>query len=236
MIICKKCNSEIDGGFCSNCGYSIRVTRINGQYILHEIGSVFSLQKGIFLTIKDLLIRPGQSIREFITEDRNRLVKPILFVIICSLIYTIATQLFDFKDGYIRFSGDEKSTKTLIFNWIQSHYGYANLLIAILISGWTKILFRKYNYNFFEILILSCFVTGMMMLMYSVLGIFEGLTKLNVVQSSGVIGLVYFSWAFGQFFGRTKKRNYLKAFLSYLLGLFTFIGLVLGFVFLIDLV
>ena len=235
MIICKKCNSEINGDFCSNCGHPIRVIRINGQYILHEIGSIFNLQKGILVTIRDLLIRPGQSIREFISEDRNRLVKPILFVIICSLIYTIATQLFHFEDGYIRFSGDEKSTKTLFFNWIQSNYGYANILMAILISIWIKIFFKKYNYNFFEILILSCFVTGMMMLMYSVLGILEGLTKLNLVQSSGIIGSVYCSWAIGQFFDKTKKINYLKAFLSYFLGLITFVWLVLGLAFLIDL-
>ena len=60
------------------------------------------------------------------------------------------------------------------------------------------------------------------MLMYSVLGILEGLTKLNLVQSSGIIGSVYCSWAIGQFFDKTKKISYLKAFLSYFLGLVTF--------------
>lgn len=234
MIFCKKCNSEINGNFCSNCGQAISVKRINGEYILHEIGSVFNLQKGIFVTMKELLTKPGQCIRVFITEDRNRLVKPIVFVIISSLIYTIAARLFNFQDGYIYFSDDKETTQTLIFSWIQSNYGYANLLIAIFISMWIKIFFKKYNYNIFEILILLCFVMGMMMLIFSVFGIVDGITKLNLMKYSGMIGFVYCIWAIGQFFDKTKKVNYLKAFLSYFLGWITFILFVLGLAYLID--
>ena len=147
MNICRKCSNELNGNYCSNCGQPTRVKRINGQYILHEIGSILNFQKGILFTIKGLLTKPGQNIREFIAEDRNRLVKPIMFVIVCSLIYTIATRLFHFQDGYISYSGEEKSTGTLIFGWLQNNYGYANLLMAILISMWIKIFFKKYNYN-----------------------------------------------------------------------------------------
>jgi hypothetical protein len=234
MIICKKCKSEINGNFCSSCGQPTRVKRINGQYILQEIGCVFNLQKGILVTIKELLLRPGQCVREFISEDRNRLVKPIVFVIICSLIYTIATRLFHFQDGYIYSSDDKETTQTLIFSWIQSNYGYANILIAIFISMWIKIFFKKYKYNLFEILILLCFVMGMMMLIFSVFGIVEGLTKLNLMKYSGMIGFGYCIWAIGQFFDKTKKINYLKAFFSYFLGWITFVLLILGLAYLID--
>ncbi|MEM6298978.1 MAG: DUF3667 domain-containing protein, partial [Bacteroidota bacterium] len=56
--------------------------RIDKAYILSEISSVLNLEKGIFYTIKELLIRPGKSIRTFIHEDRTRLVKPIVFIIV----------------------------------------------------------------------------------------------------------------------------------------------------------
>lgn len=222
MNICRQCNNELNGNFCSNCGKPARVKRINGQYLLHEIGSVLNFQKGILFTIKELLTRPGQNIREFIAEDRNRLVKPIMFIIVCSLIYTITIQFFHFEDGYMNISIDEKSKKAFFFSWIQNNYGYANILIALFISVWIKVFFKKYGYNLFEILILLCFVMGIQMLLFSIFGILTGLIKQNLMQTAGLIGIVYCSWAIGQFFDKTRKVNYLKAFLSYILGMLTF--------------
>ncbi|MBX2844109.1 MAG: DUF3667 domain-containing protein [Flammeovirgaceae bacterium] len=126
--------------------------RINGKYIWNEISSVLNFDKGILYTIRELLLRPGKNIQIFILEDRNRLVKPIVFIIITSFIYTLAQQLLHFKD-YVNAGGFEESAITNIFGWIQKNYGYANILMAIFIAGWIKIFFRKYEYNFFEILI-----------------------------------------------------------------------------------
>ena len=208
--------------YCSNCGTPVALKRINGQYILKEISSVLNFDKGILYTIRELLLRPGKNIQTFILEDRGRLVKPIIFIIITSLIYTLAQQFFHFEDGYVNAVGFEESATTKIFGWIQSNYGYANILMAIFIAGWIKVFFNKYEYNFFEILILLCFVMGIGMLIYTVFGIIESITKMQILQAGGMIGLIYTSWAIGRFFDNNKKVNYLKAFLSYLLGMITF--------------
>ena len=63
--------------------------RIDGKYIWKEIVSVLNFDKGIFYTIKEIFLRPGKTIQEFLLYDRKRLVKPILFIIIMSLVYTI---------------------------------------------------------------------------------------------------------------------------------------------------
>ena len=60
------------------------------------------------------------------------------------------------------------------------------------------------------------------MLIYTVFGIIESITKMQILQLGGLIALIYTSWAIGQFFDKNKKVNYLKAFLSYLLGMITF--------------
>ncbi|VAW10324.1 hypothetical protein MNBD_BACTEROID03-1590 [hydrothermal vent metagenome] len=230
MSNCKKCKSELKGNYCSNCGRPTELTRIDSQYILSEIGSVLNFEKGILFTIKELVTNPGQSIHKFIIEDRNRLVKPIIFLIVTSLIYTIVNQIFHIEDGYIAVESDKKTTTLLIFNWIQNNYGYANIIMSLFIAIWIKIFFRKNEYNFFEILILLCFVMGVGMLIFSIFGIIEGLTRLKIMQISGVIGIVYCSWAIGQFFGKKKKTNYLKAFFFYLLGMisFTFLAIFIG--------
>jgi len=116
----------------------------------------------------------------------------------------------------------KKSATTEIFKWVQGHYGYANIIMGIFIALWTKLFFKKYDYNFFEILILLCFVMGMGMLIYSVFGIIQGLTSIKLMQIAGIVGFVYTTWAVGHFFGKDKISNYLKAFFAYLLGMLTF--------------
>lgn len=236
MNVCKKCDSEFESNYCPNCGHPQIVERINGRYILSEIASVLNFQKGILYTIKELLIRPGQSIRTFISEDRNRLVKPIMFILITSLIYTILLSIFHFEDGYISYSGDKESTTLKIFKWVQGNYGYSNIVMSIFIGLWLKILFRKYPFNFFEIIILLCFVMGVGMLIYSAFGIVQGLTHINLMQLGAIIGFVYTTYAVGQFFEKRKLLSYVKAFFAYILGMLTFTLIAVGAGILIDLI
>lgn len=235
MNICIKCDNKFEGNYCPNCGHPKKIERINGRYIFAEIASVLNFQKGILFTIKELLIRPGQNIRTFISEDRNRLVKPIMFILISSLIYTVFVEIFHFEDGYISYSDNKESTTLKIFKWVQGNYGYANIIMSIFIGLWLKILFRKYPFNFFEIIILLCFVMGVGMIIYSAFGIVQGLTHINLMQFGAIIGLVYTTYAVGQFFEKRKLLSYVKAFFAYLLGMLTFTFIAIGTGILIDL-
>ena len=233
MTNCKNCNNPVTENFCSSCGQAAKLKRIDAHYIKHEIEHVLHLEKGIFYTIKELLIRPGQNVRAFLSDNRSRLVKPIIFIVISSLIYTIINHFFHIEDSYVKVDETKRTATSAIFEWVQNHYGYANIIMGIFIALWVKLFFRKYGYNFFEILILLCFVMGMGMLLFSVFGIIEGLTKFHFTQVSGIVFFVYASWAIGQFFDKRKIKNYLKAFAAYTLGMLTFVysAKLLGFLF-----
>lgn len=196
--------------------------RIDGKYLLDEISSVFNFEKGLFYTIRELLIRPGETVREFIQKDRTRLVKPIIFIIICSFIYSIVQQIFKFEDGYIGYSFVKESAINSIFDWVSKNYGYANLLMGVFIAFWIKTFFRKYNYNFYEILILLCFIMGIGMLLFAFFGIADSLIDLQIIDKGYLIGIIYILWAIVQFFDKKKFMNYPKAIVSYFLGMITF--------------
>ena len=219
---CKRCGSKLTGEFCSDCGNPKSLRRIDGRYVVSEVASIFNFDKGILLTIRELLLRPGKNVRSFIQEDRNRLVKPLVFIILCSLIYTLFQQIFEFEDGYVNYSFDESSTSLHMFDWVTKNYGYANILIAVFIVGWIKVFFRKDDYNFFELLILLCFVIGMGMLIFSFFGMIDSLTGLPIIDKGFFLGVLYISWSIGQFFTGNKLLNSLKGIMSYMLGLFTF--------------
>lgn len=218
---CKNCNTKAPQNYCPNCGQAISLRRIDGHYITHEIEHVLHFERGILYTIRELITKPGENIRQFISENRTRLVKPIIFIIVTSLIYSLVNHFFHIEDGYVKFNESTKSTTGIIFKWVQDHYGYANIIIGIFIALWTKLFFRKYGYNFFEILILLCFAIGMEMLIFAFFTLFQGLTKIYLMQIAGIVGIAYCSWAIGQFFDKKKPINYLKAFASYMLGMIT---------------
>lgn len=229
---CKRCDVEAGGPYCANCGAPQSIPRINGQFILMELARVFNFQKGIFYTIRELLLRPGKSVNHFIHEDRSSLFKPINFVILCSVIYIVFQRYFRFEDGYVNYSelGWGDSAVTTIMTWVSNNYGLANVVMAFFIALWIRVFFRKYTYNYFEILILLYFIMGIGMLMFAFLGLIEALAQVPILNNGSLLAFLYIGWAIGQFFDGKRFMNYIKAFLSYLLGMITFtiVAIILG--------
>ena len=227
---CKQCQAPIHENYCSKCGEPVELQRIDGKYVLQEIVRVLNFDKGLLYSIRELLLRPGKSIHRFIFEDRNRLVKPLVFIILTSLIYALTERAFQFEDRYMEAGGMGDSATAEIFGWITANYGYSNILMAVFIAGWIKLFFRSYKNNIFEILILLCYVMGIGMLMYAIFGIAESLSNAPILQVGGLIGILYTSWAIGQFFDKSKKVNYIKGLVAYILGMISFflVAMVLG--------
>ncbi|MCO5275854.1 MAG: DUF3667 domain-containing protein [Flavobacteriales bacterium] len=219
---CANCAKEVNAKFCPNCGQAAEVKRIDGHYLLHEVQHVLHLERGILYTVREMLARPGKSIRDYLLVNRNRLVKPILFIIVTSLFYSVVNHYFHIEAEYGNFQPPVKSAVFTVWAWIQGHYGYANIIMGIFIALWTKLFFRKHPFNLYEILVLLCFVMGMGMLVLSFLAIAQELLSINLVMFGSVVVLAYITWAVGQFYGQGKLLNYLKAFLAYILGMISF--------------
>ena len=206
--------------------------RIDGHYISHEISHLLHFEKGFFFTLKNLLLKPGKSIREFLFEDREKYVKPVLFLIFTSVIFTITLHLLHSNFSFFNIDNIEplkgKLRSKEIGEWTDSHIGYSQLLMGIFIAFWTKIFFKNYEYNIYEILILLSYVLG------EALFILAGLILLAVIFKSGflatfgvIIYFVYIIWAIGQFFGEKKAASYVKSSLAYFLGNVTYLGVLI---------
>jgi len=222
MSNCKNCNNELSGNYCSNCGHHAIVKRIDSHYIKNELRDILHFERGFFFTSKELLLRPGLNIREYISGNRNRLVKPITFLIVTSLIYTLIVNFFHIEEEYINYEQIEESVISTILRWVQENNGYANIIMGFFIAFLAKLFFRKYGYNYFELLIVLFFVSGIEMLIISFMGIIEGFSNIHLQVEATIISTIYSCWAIGHFF-ENKPGNYLKAFLINILGYLTFI-------------
>jgi len=224
MNNCKNCNEPLNGNYCPNCGQPAKLKKIDGRYIFREIASAFNAESGMLYTIKRMLTSPGKSVRAYITEDRSRNVKPISFVIITALIYTLVNHFFPVHiEDYIP-QADEKvaNMRDFIFSWMQENSGYSHLIIGLFMAFGVKVFFRKAGFNLFEIYVLLCYVFGMLSLFRSLVNIFQAIMPLNLMQVIIFINLIYITWAVGQFFNGKKASSYIKACLSYLFGAIIF--------------
>ncbi len=224
---CKNCATEVNSSYCPNCGQPVNIKRIDKKYILQEIAHHLNFEKGITFTIKGLITNPGQTVKSYLLENRTKLVKPIFFIIVTSVVYTLCNSFFHFEDSYIRYSNNTKSTVIEISKWVQGNYGYANIIMGMFIALWIKIFFKNHNFNFFEILMLLCFVMGIGMLIYSFFGVLQSLIGINLTQIGSFIAFIYTFWAIGHFFDKTKITSFIKAFFAYILGMLTFSLLVI---------
>jgi hypothetical protein len=91
-ITCKNCNNLFEGHYCNNCGQPGNTHRITWHEMSHYLThAFFHTDKGFFYTIKELLLRPGYTIKDYIDGKRVKHFNPFLFLII---IGGITTYLF----------------------------------------------------------------------------------------------------------------------------------------------
>ena len=238
MDNCKHCSEPVSGNYCSNCGQPVRLRRIDRHYIMHEIRDVLFTDSGFLYTIKRMFVKPGDSVRHYLNVDRSRFVKAVTFLVISSLIYTVVCHLFHI--GAETYSMQEPEielpTMNLFVNWTIDNHGYTSILVGFLMSFWIKLFFRKSDLNLFEIFVLMCFISGISELCISVVLIFQGLTQIRLFHISILFVMVYQIWAIGQFFDKRKAVSYIKAFLSYALGIVTFSFITTFIVILFDVI
>lgn len=194
---------------------SENLERIDGKYIWSEISSVLNFDKGILYTIKELFLRPGDTVREFILFDRKRLVKPIVFVIFSSLLFLLAQQLLEFNTGGVP-KNIENPGVIKAFEWLNENFGIVNIMLGIFIGLWIRLLFLKANFNIYEIFILVFFIIGIGNLIFTFFGIVERSTGFENNDVTSFVALIYSAWAIGNFFDKKKVSSYFKGFLAYI--------------------
>lgn len=223
---CSHCDTSLLGEFCHQCGQAKHLHRIDGHFVWHELMHVLHLEKGIFYTIRELLLRPSVTIRSYLHEDRSRLVKPLLFLILCSLAYSLVGYFWPMPAPATAQTQGASAAK--IWAWVSAHFGYANFLMSIPIALCLKAMFWRQRYNVFEIWVTLAYVMGLVMLFLSILPPLRA-TNLQIPHLTDILrilSLLYVSVAVASCFEGPRVLTTLKTAVAYVLGMFVFSGLV----------
>ncbi len=234
MTNCINCNHQVVDDFCSKCGQPKNIKRIDFRYMVHEIGHLLHFEKGFHFTAWQLIIKPGKTIRTYLFENRNKYVKPIVYLFFASLIFTLFTHFFHIQYtylnvGYMEGLKDKVNLKT-IDSWLIEHIAYTNIIVGFCIAPWLMLFYRDRKYNIFEMIVVMSYVLATCFLV--VLPIITLIKFTNVINNLTEFVIIFQIWSIGQFFGEKNIVNYIKAMLAYILGLLTYVAIffIIGYV------
>lgn len=239
-ITCKNCNNQFIGNFCNECGQKSDTQKLKVQNILTDLqNGLFAFHNGIIYTIKQLLTRPGHSIREYIEGKRVQHFKPFSFVIVCATAYGLLFHFLVPDSFHIESSADSENILSgylKVINWSLDHFAYASLIIILSTTSASYIVFKKQSYNLAEHLVLNTYFRGLVLLIsiliFTILYLYHGNNTdgfnsyLPFFQLLD-FGLMY--WCYSQFFNKLSKIKSLGlTILSFLL--FASINMLIAFI------
>ena len=243
IMNCKNCEQIVDGNFCTHCGQSARVERINLSNFLNELSAgVFQIDKGFFYSLIELFVRPGPGIREYLAGKRKNHFKPIAYVLTMSALYFLLSRalgsetfLSDFVKGFSNGGSGSKvdAGQLATLNWFANNYAYAILLLLPLYSLASYLAFRGAGFNYLEHFVLNSYITGQQAALYSlssVLSLMGGNEGLWVLITL-CISVSYAFLVFWQFFSEQGRLAIvLRSLLTYAISLvFILLALIILF-------
>jgi len=89
-ITCKNCGNNFSGNYCNNCRQSAKTLRITWKELFLQFSQAFfHANKGIIYTVKELLIHPGNAIRDYLNGKRVNHFNPFLFLLLTGGLSTL---------------------------------------------------------------------------------------------------------------------------------------------------
>jgi len=227
---CKNCGNHVEGKYCSNCGQDSKTSRITIPNFLSDISeSIFQINKGLFFTTKELLFRPGNSIKEYLIGKRKNHFKPIAYVLLMSTLYFLTTQITNqntwIDDGLVGWmegtTGNSEFKFPNIIKWFGNNYAYSTLLLLPIFSLASYLSFYKSGENYLEHIVINSYITGYQAIIYSFFAVVRYATGSSVVEAFPLFFAVgYTFWVFWQLFSDgSRVKNILGSLLTYFLYL-----------------
>ena len=228
---CKNCGHRIDGKFCTSCGQNSNVGRIDLPNFLNEVTeSVFQINRGFFYTIRELFLRPGNTLKDFLNGKRKNHFKPIAYVLTLSTLYFLITQsanqntwMDDGITGWMAGATDQNSETQVspIISWFSKNYAYSILLLIPIFSLASYLSFKKFGKNYLEHIVINSYITGHQAIFYALFSILGIFIKSDLIEMFPLlVAISYTCWVFWQYFSEGNRMlNIIRTIMTYIMYL-----------------
>lgn len=213
---CKNCGHRTKSNFCPQCGQSTNVEKLTLSNFLADIfSSIFQVNRGFLYSLKELFIRPGHSIREYLNGRRKNHFKPVAYAFTFSTIYFILSQftkqgtfINEAIEGFYNYPDSSKEGNQFkILNWLAKNFAFTMLMLLPLTSLASFIAFLNTGFNYIEHFVLNAYITGQQAFLYTISIILGFLTNFYDCWISVIffISVAYTFYVFFQFFTQQSR-------------------------------
>jgi len=184
---------------------------------------VFHVDKGIFYTIKELLVRPKDTIKGYLEGKRINYFRPFAFIIILGTVYAFIAHFFQVYPESVLMPdmGAEITQRyNIILEWLYGHYSIMMLAVTPLYALSTYWVFRKSGYNYLEHLVIYAYIMGIQIFLSLVCyGFYYYFSSVWIVVATVALGYCYNIWVLVQFFHKGSwLKTVVKAIISFILA------------------
>lgn len=235
---CSSCGHGLQYNFCSRCG-QMKYRRIDKNYVIQELLNVFSTTGGFFYSIKNLLVNPGKTAKEFIEGKRVMHFRPLYLAFILSGFGALFQyKLIGFADIMISFyekNGMGSDFMADMVGFMANYHSFIMLASIPFFAFCTKLAFWKWGHNYYEHIvmnayILSAYILFNMLLIYPLMYVFRDQPEVVVqlAYSAYLLAFILVAWFFKGFYPeRTLKSIIGHTFLIMGIMFLSYIGLII---------
>lgn len=203
--------------------------RITMQTISDYFLGIFNLERGLFYTIRELMLRPGEAIHNFLfTEKRIMHIKPMNFLILTVSVGIFLTlQTLENLDGEVISDGifnvgeqqdpEVKEIVGIVNGWISKYFNVFQMLKIPFIALTTFLLFKKAKLNYAEHLVINSYILGFSTVIYAIILPLNWFGN-NVLVLFTLLAILYNFWAYFQIFKEKKLATTLKTIVVIFVG------------------
>jgi hypothetical protein len=166
-VICKNCNNEFAGNFCNNCGQKADFHRLNLSHLLHDLFHAFThLDKGFLFSAKELVVRPGHTIREYLLGKRSKHSNPLVMILI---IGGLCSYLYKELDIEMVNSIKLKSLEGPLHYLVSKFFAVDMIFYCLIYAIIDYLIFSYKGYNYIEFLVLNLFLASEVLFLYIIM-------------------------------------------------------------------
>ncbi|MBO2008108.1 DUF3667 domain-containing protein [Hymenobacter negativus] len=237
-MACLNCDTPLTDKFCPHCGQSAATHRLSMGHLLHEIPhTIWHVDKGIFYTLRELLLRPGATILGYLQGQRARHFAPIsLLLLVTGVTSFVAAKLHIGELAQTALDpntvAELREANVHASEWVMRYMGWLYVAAAPFIALFARRVLRRNGLNLAENLVAVLYVTAAgnllsLLLMPAYYWARTGPSYAAMSLAGSVVFTLYQTWAYGQLLLATPLSRWGRWWRGLVTALATY-GLVLG--------
>lgn len=225
---CYNCGTKTIGKYCHNCKQSSDTTRLDLRHFFYHdiIHGVFHLDKGLLFTLKEIIVRPGEVVTNFINGKRVRYYSLIYLALII-----LGVTFFVDSLGNSPVSLDQVDDTVVIKDFIFKNLKYLMISCIPLFTLSSWIVYRRSKLNLAE----HSIIASVSLISLLLLNLLSELLELFIVgkEISAFLSIVVvlntfriYYQSFSGYYVQKKHFNIINAILVFVLFTCLFVFLI----------